>query len=139
MTPFHEGMMSGAVLAGCVVGLVVTLSMSSSHKEYVDNELKARYSTDVTKKQCVDGINLAVDSIIRGENSKNSHALETLAASRNVDVRTYVLAANNVGEITGRVFVMNKFAKAYGQEEVDGVKLAQEIKASSLAYCEAID
>jgi len=132
-------------LYASVVGYTVTCTllgaflsfwyMDDRHKEYVDNELKARYSTDVTKKQCVDGINLAVDSIIRGD----KHSLETLAASRNVDVRTYVLAANNVGEITGRVFVMNKLAKAYGQEEVDGVKLAQEIKASSLAYCDAIN
>jgi hypothetical protein len=135
-------------LYASVVGYTVTCTllgaflsfwyMDNKHKEYVDNELKARYSTDVTKKQCVDAINLAVDSIVREENSSNSHALELLAASRNVDVRTYVLAANNVGEITGRVFVMNKFAKAYGQEEMDKIKLAQEIKESSLAYCNAI-
>jgi hypothetical protein len=34
---------------------------------------------------------------------------------------------------------MNKLAKAYGQEEMDRVKLAQEIKESSLAYCNAIN
>lgn len=131
-----------------VVGLAVTCTllgaflsfwyMDNKHKEYVDNELKARYSTDVTKKQCVDGITLAFDSIVREQQSGNANSLEMLAASRNVDVRTYVLAANNVGEITGRLFVMNKFAKAYGQEEMDKIKLAQEIKANSLVYCDAI-
>ena len=132
-------------LYASVVGLAVTCTllgaflsfwyMDGRHKEYVDNEMKARYSTDVTKTQCIDGITLAVDSIIRGD----KNALETLAASRNVDVRTYVLAANNVGEINGRVFVMNKLAKAYGQEEVDKIKLAQTIKTNSLAYCDAIN
>lgn len=127
-----------------VVGLAVSCTligaflsfwcMDNKQKEYVDNELKERYSTSVTKKQCVDGITLAFDSIIRGD----KNALETLAASRNVDVRTYVLAANNVGEITGRLFVMNKFAKAYGQGEMDKIKLAQEIKTNSLVYCDAI-
>lgn len=121
--------------ASALIGWSLTMWYASNkHKEYVDNELKEHYSTDVTKKQCVDGITLAVDSIIRG----NKNALETLAASRNVDVRTYVLAANNVGEITGRLFVMNKFAKAYGQEEMDKIKLAQEIKTNSLVYCDAI-
>jgi hypothetical protein len=127
----NEKLLTASFIAGVLLSAAIG---SFVYNDMLDNELKARYSTDVTKKQCVDAINLAVDSIIRGD----KHSLETLAASRNVDVRTYVLAANNVGEITGRVFVMNKFAKAYGQEEVDGVKLAQEIKESSLAYCNAI-